>query len=99
MFVSLPLQGAFIGDLVHQPSIAQRRRMRARDSEELPIPLRGAFDTVAVSREFLESAQAAVRGTKQKRNSADLAAAGESVVRRFHNRPGNGKGRQRSADG
>ena len=32
---------------------------------------------------FLDSAQAAVRGAKQKRNSADLAAAGESVVREF----------------
>ena len=32
---------------------------------------------------FLKSAQAAVRGTKRKRNSADLAADGESVVREF----------------
>jgi hypothetical protein len=31
----------------------------------------------------LKSAQAAGRGTKQKRNSADLAAGGESVVRAF----------------
>jgi hypothetical protein len=31
----------------------------------------------------LESAQAAGRGTRQKRNSADLAASGESVVRGF----------------
>ena len=36
-----------------------------------------------VVREFLRSAQAAGRGVKQKRNSADLAATGESVVREF----------------
>jgi len=32
---------------------------------------------------FIKSAQAAGRGTKQKRSSADLAAGGESVVREF----------------
>ena len=33
--------------------------------------------------EFLTSAQAAGRGTRLRRNSADLAAGGESVVREF----------------
>ena len=37
----------------------------------------------SVVREFLKSAQAARRGTERKRNSADLAAPGESVVREF----------------
>jgi hypothetical protein len=32
---------------------------------------------------MLESAQAAGRGVKRMRNSADLAAPGESVVREF----------------
>jgi hypothetical protein len=35
------------------------------------------------SRDSLESAQAAGRGVKRRRNSADLAAPGESVVREF----------------
>jgi hypothetical protein len=35
-------------------------------------------------RMFLSSAQAANRGARGKRNSADLAAIGESVVRVFH---------------
>jgi hypothetical protein len=34
-------------------------------------------------RVFLKSAQDANRGTRRKRNSADLAAIGESVVRVF----------------
>jgi hypothetical protein len=38
---------------------------------------------VSVLREFLRSAQAAAGGAKRTRNSADLAAGGESVVREF----------------
>jgi hypothetical protein len=34
-------------------------------------------------REFLKSAKAAFGGTKRKRNSADLAAGSESVLREF----------------
>src|SRR4051812_45015812 len=47
----------------------------------------GNQDDPRITHDWIEfsfqSAQAAVRGTRQTRNSADLAAAGESVVREF----------------
>jgi hypothetical protein len=39
------------------------------------------------TRVYLNSAQAANRGTRRKRNSADLATIGESVVRVFLKSP------------
>jgi hypothetical protein len=46
-------------------------------------PHAAPFCPAIVPREFPESAQAAGRGVKQMRNSAGLAAPGESVVREF----------------
>jgi len=67
---------------------AKAADVRPETAKELANSLLRALDTPAVLCGFLESAQAAVRRTKQKRGTADLAAAGESVVRELLERLG-----------
>jgi hypothetical protein len=65
------------------PESRKAADVRPETTKEFAISSRGGLDSAAVLGEFLRSPQAAGRGTRQKWNSADLAASGESVGREF----------------